>query len=404
MASRDFLDIFLEWTEAVPSPYSFRLWSGIACVAGALERRVWALVYARPTYPNLFIALVATPGVGKQVVEECAYLWRGVRTPGSNKRILHVAPHSSSAAALLQALNRATRIIIKDGAILDEYHSLQVAAEEMSVFMPTHDLEFLGRLNYIFTNPALIEVERVYMGKEPISILNPHMNILTGAQPGFLSSLLPDEAWSMGFTARLLMIYASTGPHIELFARAPMRESQEKELLTMLGEICELHGQMEWEPRAMELLANWHATGKEPVPSHSRLIHYNQRRLQFVIKLATISAIARTQQLLICHEDVVRAKEWLLTAEEKMPDVFREMVHRSDMQVIQETHFWAMKEWVRRGKKPITGGEIARFLTSRVPSEKITRLMDVLIHANIFTREAGSNLWTPRPHTDWGVE
>lgn len=397
----DFIQTFLTYTESVPSPEIFRLWSAISCVAGALERRVWAQVLPRPTYANMFITLVAVPGVGKGVIEETAHLWR--KAKGSNKRaIFHIAPDSVTSAALLLSLKDASRVIIRDGILLDEYHNLLVAAEELGVLLPAHDLEFLSRLNYIFNNPPILEVRRAYI-EDVISIVNPQLNILAGTQPGYLASLLPEEAWSMGFTARLIMIYAGSGPKARLFQEHASREDLERTLVAKLCELSELYGHMRWEPSAAELLINWDAGGCLPRPEHARLLPYNNRRTQYVIKLAMVSALSRENELVIRRDDIIRAFDWLFPAEALMPDIFREMVHRSDTQVLQELHFFMWKEHIKT-KKPLHEARLFNFLAQRVPSDKITRLIEVAERSNMLARSAGTSTYTPRPQTDWGLD
>lgn len=396
----DFVETYQQWTESVPSPAIFKLWAGISTLAGALERRVWARVYPRPTYANLFVALVATPGVGKGVIEESAHLWRKARVRGEKKPALHVAPDSSTTASLLLSLKDASRVIIKDGQLVDEYHSLLIAAEEMAVLLPGYDTEFLGRLNYLFTNPPDIRVRRVYTGEE-IAIVNPHINILAGAQPGYLASTLPEIAWSMGFTARLIMIYAAQGPRTKLFQEDTERARLEAQLLAMMSEICELYGQMQWEPRVQELLVNWDAMGQLPLPDHTRLVHYNQRRLQFLIKLMVVSAISRARELVIREVDFERAHLWLVGAEEKMPDVFREMVHKSDTQVLQELHFYLWKEWLRT-KKPINDERVWNFLSLRIPADKVQRVLDVAVRSGILEHDPTLRTYKPRSQSSFG--
>ena len=394
MAS-DFLDTFMNYTEHVPSPDIFRVWAGISCVAGALERRVWARVYPTPTFANLFVSLVATPGIGKGVIDVVAKLWRHTRDE-RKRPMFHVMPDSVNAASMLLAFKDAKKTMVRDGKLLHEYHSLLVPNEEMGVLMPAHDMELLGRLNYIFTNPEFIRVLRVYQ-KEVLEIIHPQLNILTGAQPGFLASMLPEEAWSMGFTSRLIMVYAGLGKEVKLFAEQTGVREAEQSLLAMLGELGQLEGQFKWEPKAAEALVNWNSSGRLPVPEHSRLTHYNNRRLQFVIKLSMIAAVSRERDLVIRHEDVTRAFDWLFPTEAVMPDIFREMVHKSDNQTLLELHFFMWKEWMRTGKKPLHESRLWLFMQARVPSDKIPRILDALLRSGMATRAEGTQLYTPRP-------
>lgn len=396
------MDTYLAYCESVPSPPQFKLWAGIAAVAGALERRVWVKVYAgRVTFANLFVTLVAPPGIGKGVIEETAHLWRNARD-ASGKLAFHIAPDSVTSAALLLELKDANRVIIRGGQLLHEYHTLLVASEELGFLLPSHDLEFLSRLNYIFNNPPYVRVRRVYL-KDVVEILQPQLTILAGTQPGYLASLLPEEAWGMGYTSRLIMIYAGVGPNVELFVDDTIRHEQERALLDMMRDMAELSGLCKWDPRAAELLTLWNSDGRKPVPDHPRLVHYNNRRLQYVIKLAIVSAISRARELAIRQFDIERALTWLCDAERTMPDIFREMVNRSDASVLQELHLFAWREWLRSGKKPLPEAALIGFLRDRVPSEKLLRVLEIAERSDMLARVAGESAYVPRPHSQFNM-
>lgn len=400
--AQDFLDEFMSLTQHVPSPDIFRVWAGISCLAGAMERRVWARVVGHAfTYPNLFVALVASPGIGKGVIETTGRLWRRAKD-ASKKPCFHVMPDSVNAASMMLAFKDARKVIIRNGELKHEYHSLLVPNEEMGVLMPAHDMELLGRLNYIFTNPDFIRILRVYQG-EVQEIINPTLNIICGAQPGFLASMLPEEAWSMGFTSRLIMVYAGSGKDIKLFADTSAADKLESSLLSMLAEVAEIEGCMRWEPEAAAALDNWHKGGRQPVPDHSRLTFYLNRRLQFAIKLCIIAAISRSRELVIRHEDVTRAFDWLFPTEALMPDIFREMVHKSDNQTLQELHFFMWKEFART-QKPLHEARLYSFLQDRVPSERIPRIIEVASRSGMITRHEGTQLFTPRPASAFALE
>src|SRR5438067_5724999 len=88
----DFIESFLKLTEGTRTPELFRLWSAIALVGGALERRVWINNGDGTVFPNMFILLVAPPGVGKFVIEEVRSLWTESCEPGTKIPAFHVAP------------------------------------------------------------------------------------------------------------------------------------------------------------------------------------------------------------------------------------------------------------------------------------------------------------------------
>ena len=122
-------------------------------------------------------------------------------------------------------------------------------------------------------------------------------------------------------------------------------------------------------------------------------------------KLATISAISRTGRMVLEVEDTRRAVAWLTEAEALMPDIFREMIGKSDAQVVEELHFFLMQQYRAGKNKPLPGRTLWNFLHIRVPSEKIQRIIEVAERANIIAKVAGTeDLWIPRPKAEHGME
>lgn len=391
--AQDFIDSFLDYTDKGTSPYIFRLWAAIAGVAGALERRVWVKALPQPTYANLYVLLVAAPGIGKGVIDDITHIWRKVPK-------LHLAPDSVTSASLLDSLVEANRHIVHNGSLAFEYHSLIVSSEEFGILVPSHDLEFLSRLNRIFTNPPSLRVKRKYI-KEEYNITNPQMTILAGTQPGYLGSLLPEEAWSMGFTQRLLMIHSSSQVPVELFGDYTSREGQERNLIRLMERLVAQFGQLQWEPKAAQTFSNWHATGGLPRPEHPRLTHYLNRRTQFMLKLVLISSASRGDTPVVTEFDYERALTWLLAAEAVMPDVFREMVQKSDVHIINELVRFVWQIYIKGKGKTVHEARLHAFLAERVPSEKVPHILALAIRSGQLENEPkDSKYYKPRPKDD----
>jgi len=334
-------------------------------------------VVDKQAFPNLYVLLVGGPGSGKSVaISPTKQLWR--KTKG-----LHIAPHSMTSASMLDAFRDARRACVSEaGKPLPPYHAISAAASEFIVFCPAYDLEFLGRLTDIYDCDDDIRIRRKYIesGEEQI-ISNPCMNLLAGIQPDIMKSLFPEEAWGGGFTSRLLMIYCGEQVNVpSLFGVHASKDELELALLAHLKLLADpkLQGKFFFETEAALRLGEWHSLGGPPKPMHPKLQHYNTRRTTMhIIKLSMIASASRAPgELIVRDEDVTRALSWLISAEEKMPDIFRAMVGRSDGEVLRELHYFLWQLHVRR-KKPIPRSILVKFLEDRVPQEKILRLIDI---------------------------
>jgi len=393
----DFIQDFMTLTEGAVSPDIFRKWTGIALVAGALERRVWIRAGVKITYANLYTLLVAPPGVGKYIVEEARALWTEVKEPGTAIPAFHVSPDNMTKAAMLDTLVKAktTRLIPRGPTIT--YHSLLIAAEEFQVLLPDYDQEIIGALNSIWNNKPNHSESRRYGTVRELSIEYPQFNILAGVQPSYFVSTFPEEAWTTGFARRIIMVYAGEAPFKELFYIPPEVEGMRDLVLSRLAHLSQLYGEAKWTTEAVEHISNWHRQGQRPVPQHSKLTHYNRTRIIFAQKLSLISAVARTGALIIELVDVTRALAWLFEVEGLMPDVFREMVGKSDKTVIEELHNFMVQANAKEKGRGIRGEMVMRFLLTRVPTEKAEKIMSLCERADIIARVGGSpDLWVPR--------
>lgn len=395
-SSSDLIDLFMEFTDGIPSPDVFRLWSGISLVAGAMRRNHWVETARSKLFPNMYVLLVAPPGVGKsQAITHVSEIWYATKE-------VRVAPDNLTKAALIDAVKDAKQLVMRENGPV-EYHSLLVASSEFGVLVPAHDLEFLNTLNHLYDCPRTYRENRRSFGDNQIDILNPQLTMLGGTQPAYLANLLPEEAWGMGFTARIIMVYSGLPKRVPLFAKTADRSGLFKEIVARTREIAKSFGPMTFNEQAEHLIENWALDGCQPEPTHSKLANYTSRRILHVLKLCMVSAMARGSNE-INPDDFDRARNWLLDAELHMPDIFREMVNKSDIRIIEELHFFAWQLYAK-DKKPIHEARLIHFLQNRVPSEKIERMLDLCVKANIFDKipQGQGSLYRPRPKTEHGT-
>lgn len=405
-AMPDWIDSFMDYTEGLPTPDIFRLWTGISTIAACLERRVWVATARGVVYPNLFVLLVAPPAVGKSIaIEQSENLMQAASTMAARQHSMggfKLAPKDMSAASLVDAMTACTRRYITASGGIDEYSSMYIQIGELGVLMPGHDLHFVSLLNNLYDNPNIYTQQRRSLGKDPLTVTRPSLNVLAGTQPGFLAATLPEEAWNMGLTSRLILVYASSGPIVDLFSSRSSDPAHFKALAEGLAKLQGLHGLVKWSDEAATEVQKLHFDRIPPTPEHSRLQHYIGRRTLHLLKLSIIACCSRGG-FEISLRDLHRARHWLLQAEELMPDIFRDMVGKSDHQVIQELHFHIWRIWAK-DKKPVHESRLFDFLRTRVPSEKIEKIIEIAQRSNILKRTAGTNYYTPQPKHEHGME
>ncbi len=392
----DIITDFVSYTEAEPATDIHRLWAGIALVAGALERRVWAPVGDLQTFPNLYILLVAPPGVGKSIIYRVRDLWNETVELGTSSPAFRLSPESVTRASLIDALGASKNSrITASGTVY--FSSLLVPSEEFEVILPTYDSSFISILNSIFGNPHFHRETRRTGPVREIIIEYPSLNIIGGATPAYFTAHFPDEAWNTGLIRRIIMVYSAEAPVKDIFTANPDKSNLRHRLLDHLCQLTALFGPAKWADDAYQELRHWHLNGQAPVPSHSKLVNYIRSRTQFLIKLALISGVSRTGFPKIESIDVSRAMRWLFEVEALMPDIFRAMTGKSDMAILQELHFFAEALGLKH-RGPIQSASLLEFLAARAPSEKVQKLLEVAEKTNIIARVAGTlDQWLPRP-------
>lgn len=367
----DWIDSFEEFTEVGGSPRRLRRWAGIACLAGALERKVWVHTLGSNLYPNLYIFLTSPPGVGKsKVLNETRKFWEGLTDH-------RVAPSSVSKASLIDELADAHRTLIRPGQLPStiEFHSLKIMSSELGVLLPEFANDFMNTLTDIYDGYPYGERRRTK--NLQIAIPKPQINLLAGTTPSYLTHLLPEGAWDQGFLSRTIIIYDANKKLQSMFRATAEDSDLKKKLESDLAEIGNLYGELPFTKEAAELIDAWYLGGQKPMPAHPKLQHYNTRRPAHLLKLCQIASMSDSSEMEITLTHVQRAMDWLFDAELAVLDIFKAMSSGGDMKVMEECwHFLFDYEVQKKGGAPQS--LLIQYLSRHVPSHNVERVIKLM--------------------------
>ena len=389
----------------------FRKWAAICGIGASLERRVWCITAKQPNFPNLFVLLIGRPGVGKsKAINAVRTLIRATHEPGIYEQSCHLAPVDVTKASLYDYL--ASTKIRRSGPDPEaeameistdfHYHSAFLAVSELSDLIRDHDTMLLGALHSLFDCLPFVEEERRYRADNPIKIPRAQVSLLAGTTPAYLSRTFPQSAWDEGFMARSILIHSSDRVEPDLFTSEEPNPLIARFLVEDLRQVGRLVGRFMFTDEAKETILRWQKSGQEPAPNHIRLEHYRTRRMIHALKLSMIAAADRSNSLIITHEDFQTAIEWMLEAEEAMPQVFMEMVGKSDGQVMNELYHFVSGVWnspMSKGQ-PLRKGLLTNFLRNKVPAWQIDKVIDVAVEAELLQKvlsTAGEVRFRPSP-------
>lgn len=359
------INAFIEYSDNLEAAPLFRKWAGISAVSSVLEQKVW-LQTSAPLYPNLYIFLVGHPGVGKtRTVNAAAGFLREVPD-------FHLSPTSMSAASLVDALVESKRSIIRLPDSPLEYNSMTIVADELSAFMHKYDDEIIGNLTTFYD--VVIPYAQHRRGKEiRIKIKHPQLSILSGTTPSNLLKFMPENAWDQGFTSRVIMVFSDERIITDVFANE--WRGLPADMLHDLRIINSLSGSFAVTQDYKDAINNWRKLGQPPLPSHPKLTHYNTRRLAHLFKLSMVSAVDRSNTLLLTKEDFNRAMGWLLEAETDMPEVFKAGSVGSDAKAQDEVYHYCL---VLNKGDGVPEPALVRRARELVPAMAVLRLLEVM--------------------------
>jgi hypothetical protein len=333
-------------------------------IGAVLEQRVWVWTTS-PLYPNLYIMLVGHPGTGKTRTVRLA------KTLVSTLPEFHLAPISMTWASLVDTLIASKKFIIDPPREPVEYNSMYIAADEIGTFIHKYDPEMTDGLSAMYDPDPYSQVRRTKDLK--IRINSPQLSMVVGATPQRLMSLLPEDAWGQGFMSRVIMVFSDERIVGDDFD--PKAQIKTDDLEHDLLSISTLMGQFHVTQDYRDCINLWRGMGESPAPGHPKLTHYNSRRKTTVYKLSMISAVDKSDGLVLTREDFNQAMSWLHEAENWMPEVFKAGSVNSDGQAMEEiTHYLMIAD---KGKG-ITEGQIIRYARDRVPLHSIVRVIEVL--------------------------
>lgn len=296
----------------------------------------------------------------------------------------HDAPTSMSASSMIDAMGKSKRTVLvtsKAGNEQLEYNSLYITADELSAFMHKYDEEATGTMSSFYDPHDYGQTRR---GNDlKIKIKSPQLNLICGTTPSNLVGYMPESAWGQGFCSRCIMIFSderSIGDDFEERENIGLNP----DLIHDLNSIAGLVGRFEVTPSYRDAVNNWRQMGEPPGVSHPKLIHYATRRKMHLYKLSMVSAIDRSDVLLLTTDDFNRALGWLIEAEATMPDIFKAGAGNADARAMDEIYHYVL---TLGATGPVPERKIINFAREHIPMHSIERVIGIMEKAGQLTQQ-----------------
>jgi hypothetical protein len=384
----NWLESYIQYTDASESPISYHTWCGLSVIAGALQRRIylkWGL--GQVIYPNLYVVLIGPSGRTR----------KGVAL-GIAKDILRqisgisIAPESSSGRqAMILAMKRSLLNFQDPSTGTVKLHcAITAFSEELSVFLGQGDIAYLSNLTDWYDSKDDWEYETVGRGKDTLQGLC--LNLMGGTAPDWIQSMIPPEAVGGGFTSRVIFIVESekrkTVPKYEM---SEADHALQRKLINDLERISKLSGEVTFTPAAEELYVNWYVeqdtllAGGKPAIDDTRFAGYCERRATHIRKLMLICSASRGDDLVIRSEDFHMALDLLTSAEKNMHKTFGGLGRAKNSDVTEQ-----IKDYIQKIGTTTRKLIMQRFYRDLLP-EDLTRIEQTLQHMKVISVEISSN-------------
>jgi len=377
----DFITAFQAYSEVYNTTPLYAKVSAIWMVGTAVRRQVGMRARGNALHPNLFVELVGGPGTGKSQAINAA---RSIFISATNSSVIPASVTRAGMEDYMQQNLQQTKS--PDGSMLLSHECIGLS-EEMQGILPDQDLGHLTLYNILYDLPKLHKARTRTHGE--IALEAPYCSILTGAQPAFLATTMPEQAWGMGFMSRSIMVFDAPRERRSMFELRDIDPKLKTDLIHDLRSISQTHGWMVWTKEAEGLYDEWWVkNGGQPVPSAKRLaMGYNSRRELHMAKLAMILSLSRSEELLVTEEDVAGAITDLLNIEAQMNSIFQEMAATGSMVMLQD-----VIDKIRvdsAAGRPTEEASVINMLMQRFPATQVHSMINNLLDSKVIKNVGG---------------
>lgn len=251
----NWLESYMEYTHDTESSPIFNQWVGISTIASALRKKVWLELGRLKVFPNLYIVLVAEPGIARKS-QAISY---------ANDLIYHIPEIKTSAdsvtpQALIQDLEESTCYDHIQGVGTIRHASLSVISKEFESFLGNagNSTKMLVTLTDLFDageNPWKHRTKN--SGNSTIASV--FLNILGATTPKSLETSLSNLAIGGGLTSRILFVYSGMKhKKIAVPELTPRLKSLKEDLIYDLSCIAKISGSFEFAEDALDYWKTWY--------------------------------------------------------------------------------------------------------------------------------------------------
>lgn len=358
---KDWLTAFMDYASYGEAPRHMYFWCGVSAVAGALRRKVWIDQAYFKWHSNMYVVLVAPPGIVSKSTTAGIAMNLLRQVPG-----IKFGPDVVTWPALVTAFSEASEGFDYNGEI-NVMSALTLESSEFGNLLNPQDKDMVDLLVALWDGkPGKFEKKTKHSGSD--SIENPWINLVACTTPSWIAGNFPEYMIGGGFTSRCIFVYADAKANYVAYPglRVPADlQKQAAHLVEDLTHISQLAGEYKLTAGAVAWGESWyhrHYSTRSANLDDDRFGGYIARKQTHIHKLAMILAAANSDALVITPEHLIVADQMVTDLEPDMQFVFSKIGK-------SETSFYAERLiWFVHSKVSVPYHEAYRYVHSYFPS------------------------------------
>lgn len=346
----DWLPAFQLYAQHTEAPSYMHFWSGVACVAGALRRKVWMDQFYFKWTPNFFIVFVAPPGiVSKSTTADLGMdLLREV--PG-----IKFGPDIVTWQSLVTSFANASESFefpVGSG----DWHPMSpitLVASEMGNLINPQDKDMINLFINLWDGRKRLDKQTKMSGTDIVEA--PWVNMIACTTPSWIAENFPASMVGGGFASRCIFIYGDEKSKYVAYPKYHVPQNIQAVRSALIHDLehisLNLCGEYELAPAARVWGEKWYETmwkSARSLYTDDQMEGYVARKQTHLHKIAMVLAASRRDELVLTLEDLQTAEVMLTQMEEDMPKVFSR-IGRSDVSIQSERFIAAIE---KKGKVP----------------------------------------------------
>ena len=318
---KDWVTSFMDYASFGEAPKHFYFWTAVSTIAGALRRKVYIDQAYFRWYCNMYVILVAPPGIVSKST-----------TAGIGMQLLRKVPEIKFGPdvvtwqALLSSFAESTLGYEKDGEI-HVMSPLTLESSEFGNLLNPQDTEMIDLLVSLWDGKSgTFEKKTKHSGND--SVENPWINLIACTTPSWIAGNFPEYMIGGGFTSRCVFVYADKkAKYVAYPGRHVPKDMTEtaRKLIEDLTTISQLSGEYKLTPEAIEWGETWyhhHYSHKPENLDDERFGGYIARKQTHLHKLAMILTASQSNNLTITADTLQLACTMITDLEPDMSLVF----------------------------------------------------------------------------------